>query len=237
MNKDNLNDIVVDNDGNFPDVNISDNSISVESAGLTVLFRNQKRELLKLISQHDCIVGAVAWLTDEDILAALADTENVSIVVQKEDFLRPDLGAKKDWQKRLRCAYDKLQEPPPRFAWPGMMGALSTHCDPFFDSVRCVGNHNSSKAPAFPRMHNKFLVFGTAEPPPEESVFRPEFQTVWTGSYNLSRNAENSLENVVVIRNRDAAKAYYDEFCQIFALSEPLDWTCDWCAPEYRIGT
>lgn len=32
-------------------------------------------------------------------------------------------------------------------------------------------------------------------------------------------------------------EAYYKEFQQIYALSEPLDWETEWAAPELRIGT
>ena len=41
----------------------------------------------------------------------------------------------------------------------------------------------------------------------------------------------------MLIKNDEIAEAYYNEFCQIFALSEPLDWTSKWCEPELRIGT
>ncbi len=232
----NLNEIEIENDGNFPDVKNSDNSVNVQGADVKVLFRNQKRELLQLIRESNCVVGAVAWLTDTEILAALAKVQCVSIVVQKEDFLRPDLGAKKSWEKDLRTAYNKLNNSSDRFSWPGLMGRLSVASDPTIDPVRCVGNHNSTKAPAFPRMHNKFLIFGNMTSHEDEGASF-EFDTVWTGSYNLTFNAANSLENALVIRNPLIAKAYYDEFCQIFALSEELDWQSEWCAPELRIGT
>ena len=32
-------------------------------------------------------------------------------------------------------------------------------------------------------------------------------------------------------------QAYYQEWGQVFALSEPLDWESEWVEPEYRIGT
>jgi len=234
----NLNELSIENDGNFPDVKSVDNSVIIEEAHLRILFRNQKSELIKLIQQSNCVVGAVAWLTDTDILAALRNVDYVSIVVQKEDFLRPDLGAKRGWKNELRTAYGALRNLSARFSWPGMMGSLSIASDPTIEPIRCVGNHNLSKTPAFPRMHNKFLVFGNAESSENDvEAIQFRFHTAWTGSYNLTFNASNSLENAVVIRSEAAAQAYYNEFCQIFALSESLDWTSDWCAPEFRIGT
>lgn len=233
-----LNTLEIENDGNFPELKSKDNSLSTCGADITVLFRNQKRELIKLIERHNCIVGAVAWLTDKDILAALAKVDHVSIIVQKEDFLRPDIGTGKSWPEELRAAYRKLRNTTDRFSWPGLLGSLSVSSDPAMTAVRCVGNHNSAKLPAFPRMHNKFLVFGDIKNDDIDSgAFDLALSKVWTGSYNLTFNAANSLENAVVIESPDVARAFYDEYCQIFALSEDLDWTSNWCAPEFRIGT
>ena len=221
--------------------NPKDNSTSVSSADVSVLFRNQKEILLGKISEYNCIIGCIAWFTDWDILEALSKIDRAIIVVQKEDFLRPDLNAEGDWKLRLGKAYDKIKSGGDRFAWPGLMGKLSTSFDPTIKPIRCVGNHNSEKKSAFPRMHNKFLVFCNLvehpRPLPEAYSITLEKKEVWTGSYNLTKNAENSLENVVLIKNNQIAEAYYNEFCQIFALSEPLDWTSEWCAPEFRIGT
>jgi phosphatidylserine/phosphatidylglycerophosphate/cardiolipin synthase-like enzyme len=109
------------------------------------------------------------------------------------------------------------------------------------DAVRCVGNYNQDKLPAFPRMHNKFLLFGRMDGPPDSAqpswgpTFRP--QAVWTGSFNLTLNAGASLENALVIQNTDIVNAYYKEFQHILSLSEPLDWNEDWLQPEWRIGS
>lgn len=54
------------------------------------MFRNLKEELIACIKNADFVFGCVAWLTDFDVLAALAEKQGVNIAVQKEDFLRPD---------------------------------------------------------------------------------------------------------------------------------------------------
>lgn len=84
-------------------------------------------------------------------------------------------------------------------------------------------------------MHNKFLVFCTKRPGEHEDALRPE--CVWTGSYNITFNAQKSFENAVILRDQDIAAAYAREWAQILALSEPLDWEAGWCVSEYRIGT
>jgi phosphatidylserine/phosphatidylglycerophosphate/cardiolipin synthase-like enzyme len=60
---------------------------------------------------------------------------------------------------------------------------------------------------------------------------------VWTGSANLTANSVRSLENGLVIDSERIAQAYYDEWAQVAAISEPLDWTSEWVAPEWRIGS
>lgn len=92
-------------------------------------------------------------------------------------------------------------------------------------------------------MHNKFLVFANYEEEPRagehgswvETVIKP--YGVWTGSFNLTQNAERSFENAVYMTNKAIVRAYFEEFSQIMALSEPLDWSKDWMEPEWRIGT
>jgi hypothetical protein len=206
------------------------------SARVDVIFRELRNELVKRINGSDFVVGCVAWLTDSTILEALCSVpKGVSIVVQKEDFLRPDLGAGGSWKTRLRELYSKLPMLPERYGLGGLASKLSYACDPTLQSVRCVGNHNSEKKPVFPRMHNKYLVFGSLDDSEWPPKITPE--SVWTGSFNLTRNASMSFENAVVIHDVNIATAYYGEWEQILALSEKLDWTVNWCAPEWRIGS
>lgn len=226
--KTNLNNIEIDNDGNYPEFGAKDNSCVVDNANVHVFFRNQKEILIEKIKASECIVGCVAWLTDFDILSALSKVKTVAIVVQKEDFLRPDVGATNTWKVNLREAYTEISNNTTRYDWPGLIERLSVCTDPKMEAIRCVGNHNKDKSPAFPRMHNKFLIFGDKN---------KNFTEVWTGSFNLTKNASFSLENSLLIQSPELASAYYKEFSQIYALSEPLDWSSDWMEPELRIGT
>src|ERR1051325_1844884 len=113
-----LNEVQPQNDGNYSD-QLVDNSMIDVQASVSVFFRNQKNVLIEKIREYKCIVGCVAWLTDLNILEELSRVEVVSIVVQKEDFLRPDLDAPIDWKRILREAYGRLQNRTARFAWPG----------------------------------------------------------------------------------------------------------------------
>lgn len=211
-----------------------DNSIG--SGKVRVYFRGLTDRLTAHINAADAIFGCVAWLTHPQILDALSH-KSVAIVVQKEDFLRPDLGVKTNWKAELRSRYLRLKCASSRYAFENVISALSYAGDPTLHGVRCVGNYNREKSPAFPRMHNKFLIFCRHDLEATDEEPRPVPYGVWTGSFNLTFNAENSLENALYLEDQEVVSAYFNEFAQIVALSEQLDWENDWSAPEWRIGT
>lgn len=213
---------------------------------IEVYFDGHEERLVSIINQSDVVVGCVAWLTSKPLLQALAGCNAVSLVVQKEDFLRPDIdGAWTNYKAHLRQLYDAL----PSGLNGGdidnrLLGRVNQTGDRAIDAIRCCGLHNREKAPAWPRMHHKFIVLCRYESylmmdfdghVGEYPVVAPH--TVCTGSFNYTKNATASLENVLIIRQPDIVKAYFDEWARVLALSESLDWTDDWCAPEYRIGT
>lgn len=225
------------------------------TARVTVHFRDLATHLIGYINKTSTVVGCVAWLTHLGILDALAKRDGVSLLVQKEDFLRPDSrsGPSKD---RLRQAYGRLHGLP-RAAFdaeydeelgysylghPSLTAAPGDHNDldtmHVIDPVRCVGVRNSSQASATPRMHHKFLVFcrwmrlNQKDP---VAILAPH--AVWTGSFNFTHNGSKSLENAIVIRDPDIANAYMCEYLQLALISESLDWHSQWVAPQWRIGT
>lgn len=234
--QDNLNTLLIATDG-WEDMPLQDYSTK-GSAQTEVIFRNLEDRLIEMIHQADAIFGCVAWLTNPHILDALATKQNnVSIVIQKEDFLRPDRDARqKDWKIKLRQMYRTLGKTE-RYWLPGVAGRLSSGADQTCEAVRCVGNHNSEKHSAFPRMHNKFLVFCTFNTIEQEDFTDYTPYAVWTGSFNLTFNATMSFENAVIIYSSSLANAYLNEWSQILALSEPLDWESEWVEPTWRIGT
>ncbi|MDV3351296.1 phospholipase D-like domain-containing protein [Leptothoe sp. LEGE 181152] len=233
---DDLNQFQIDNDGNF-DKKFTDNSIASDS-GVTVYFRDIENKLISHIHEADAVFGAVAWLTSPTILDALSEVSNVSIIVQKEDFLRPDIGVRSNFKSTLRRMYDNLKCKLLRASFNNILQSVSILGDLSIEPVRCVGNHNREKKPAFPRMHNKFLVFANVEAGEKEysfEVIKP--YAVWTGSFNLTKNAIRSLENALYITDSKIVNAYFQEYGQIAAMSEKLDWETDWAAPQWRIGT
>src|SRR5271165_4528894 len=80
---------------------------STISGNVWVVFKDLAHELVKLIHRPEVevVVGCVAWLTHPKILEALSE-QPASVMVQKEDFLRPD----DDMNKAdLRIAYKKIR--------------------------------------------------------------------------------------------------------------------------------
>ncbi len=225
-------------------------------AQVRAVFRNHECTLVSMINQHKggFILVAMAWFTNQTVLNALVKAKrrgvNILVVVQKEDFLRPDSCGKNqlffasalrsfyeslgtyttmseegdenivDLLKSITCEHD--DECVREFIW-------ENKDDRQVEAVRCLGNHNSTNNPSHPRMHHKFIVFGQWGKSYEDEI-HPEM--VWTGSYNCSKTAELSFENIVVINSDEVARQYMKEFVYLFRHSEPLDWTAKWMAPN-----
>jgi hypothetical protein len=217
-----------------PDQPLADPGIHTDDA--SAYFRDIASHLIRHIELADYVFGCVAWLTHPDILRALAGRRGVALVVQKEDFLRPDGPTSKAHLRRLYARLPSLD----RYQFAGTVLAEMSVCgDPILDAVRCVGNHNRTKSPAHPRAHHKFVVFAKrgASMAGDGDALRLDPTAVWTGSFNFTATGGRSLENAVVLRHPAIVRAYVQEFAQVAALSEPLNWSDDWCAPEWRIGT
>jgi hypothetical protein len=117
---------------------------ATDAAQISVLFRNLEDELITQIKEADFVVGCVAWLTNLRILKALTLPRfGASIVVQKEDFLRPyTTRDRSSWKKSLRESYDSMFCGLDRFCVAGLVRSLSVGGDPTLPPIRCVGNHN-----------------------------------------------------------------------------------------------
>lgn len=168
-----------------------------------VWFRDHAKHLCYLIAKTVYVHGCVAWLSDVQVLLALQNAK-VQLLLQKEDFLRADR-RDEDWKTWLSEVYADLTPP-----------------ESDVDAVRCVGMVRDRERTRG-IMHNKFMVFSDSKRTP---------YAVWTGSYNPSYFSNNSLENSLVIYSQKIAEAYLQEFQLINKLSEPLDWTYDFAAPD-----
>lgn len=211
--------------------------------GVEVLFYNQRARLIELINRSSVVVGCAAWLTDLAVLAALQN-KTVCIIVQKEDFLRPDFNDDRWYKDKLQAAYKKLSGISRYELKTPFSVCAGDDSEP---AILCAGLANPHKKSAWPRMHHKFLLFRFNDVPADECDLQNDeceghskfgnFDAVFTGSYNITKNATNSLENSLIITKQPIVDAYYQEFEHVFGMSEPLDWNSEWVNPRYRVGT
>jgi hypothetical protein len=222
----------------LPEVESSFERSSVKSAQMVAHFGDLTGPAIEFIARSSVILGCVAWLTSYPILDALAKVDDVALVVQKEDFLRPDLGATKAQKTGLRKRYDRLSCDIPRYSMPMPLSEMSYLSDPEVRAVRCAGHGNAPKSQAMPRMHHKFLVrCVNQQTDGGSSPTDLRAEAVWTGSFNFSNNGAQSFENAVEIHDEVIAAAYLHEFARVASISEPLDWTSEWAEPTWRIGS
>lgn len=120
---------------------------------IDVFFRDHADHLVEKIKESDGVIGCVAWLTNNQVLDALKEKE-ASIVVQKEDFLRPDM--KKVFRNDLRKKYEVIKPLTYRCLTNGH--GISCHSDPPDEAIRCAGIKPKNST-IYPRMHHKFFVF------------------------------------------------------------------------------
>ncbi len=201
-----------------------------EDEKIVCYFDHIKEHLVRHIQKADCIIGCVAWLTSKDVLTALQG-KLVSIIVQKEDFLRPDEFESANSTKEIQKLYRQLT-PVRRDQLPSTaldycaMGDLTWSKE---GSIRCVGHCSGRKGPSS-RMHHKFVIFCRRQ----GSKMVP--YSVWTGSFNFSETASKCAENAIVLSDKNLIDGYVQEYGSIAAISEPLNWTSPYCAPQHHIG-
>jgi len=147
-----------------------DYSVRGESAELVL--RNHAQRCIEMIRKSDTVFGCIAWITHPEILDALAEPlewskaeRRVQIIVNKEDFLRPDCTDKvsrneTSFYNELRSKYDRLGGGVNTYLEVGRRFVetfTGWNCNLEVESLRCVGL--SLKQRWSPKMHRKFAVF------------------------------------------------------------------------------
>lgn len=194
-------------------------------------FHNLWEPLGEYIRDAEAVFGCIAWVTNEDILKHLSRVD-CSIVVQKEDLWRPD--GQSLSKERIRKLYEGLRCGLDRADLNWLLGKLQQEHTDQMRPIGCAGIH-SPKNVTTPKMHHKFLVFCRVgwDYERHERIVMP--YGVWTGSFNFTNNAINSLENAVFIKDRLLAERYLLEFGRVYAMSEPLDWELSYIAPDHWV--
>lgn len=201
----------------------NDNDPSKVSNNVILYFDNLEENLINHIKDAEYVIGCVSWLTNLKIIKALHNKKGVKIVIQKENFIKRDYSYSiclNEYYINLRKGYKAV---------PNLFNnieniktdedsAMHQICknklsdDDFIDGIRCFG---FAKASHKPLMHHKFLIFLDKDLQP---------YGVWTGSYNFTNNANNSLDNGLFISDSKIIEGYIEEFEQILFLSEKINW-------------
>ena len=248
----NLNNLKIDNDTQ------SDFSVVVDDKQIEVYFKDIENSIIKKIRKYDNVVGCIAWLTNNNILKELAKKKAVIIIIQEEDFLRPDSqfdGQKEKWKNTIYKLYNKIEKLGNIYL--GHCGINTSDGTGIKSGIRRVGLINKDKLPAFPRMHNKFIIcFNdninhedettyTAWPGSKHFFFGDEYEysecskcdgyeygemygEVLTGSYNYTENSNNSFENVICIKEQLIVTQYFRQFAELCIMAIQLDWETEW---------
>jgi hypothetical protein len=173
--------------------------------------RNLSGRVKEKLDKYDAFVGEVAWLSDYDVLAAMAG-KCLGLVTQK----RP-IGHK------LRDRYTSILCPllPDTVIGVGQrplgLGQVRGHGT--FHSWS--GGFQRGPRPFF--MHRKILVLGDFEAHSPffmggegdvHWVFRPK--AVWSGSYNMTKASRRHCEQVVYIEDEEIAAEQAAEFWETY---------------------
>lgn len=205
---------------------LEDNSYSC--ADITIHFRNIKQALIEFIDQSDILLGAVAWVTEKEVLEALIKKQS-QLVIQKEDFLRPDLKQTLSEKERnlLQFLYGQFKFSYSTLHFSNDIFTLSKDDIYELEPIRAFGYLTQKLRYCTPKMHNKFLISASFDPQTKKVIPHK----VWTGSANFTAMSMYSLENAITINHSAIAKHYMREYESIYALSDKLDWKTIWTSP------
>lgn len=175
----------------------------VRKPGNQVYFNDIASVLVAHILEAEYVYGCVAWLSHADVLTALKQKKSL-IIVQQEDWKSPA-------RSKAFQSYSELTPIPFEYLNlldPKLNRTKATYASP---AVRAIGSPEGS-ANSHPRMHHKFLI-----------LEKPNgIRGVWSGSFNMTHNATNSLENAMFVTDEHVVKAYQEEFMNLFRISGEL---------------
>lgn len=225
------------------DHKFQDNSIETKK-GNKVYFRDIENKLINEIDTADVVLGAVAWIKKDEIISALSKKNNVFIIVDKAPIFNANTSELNHYQLKERAklidAYKNLKCNLNPYQFDNLLNKLSEDCHPRIDPIKCVGKEETKGS--YSLMHNKFLIFAKTENQCVEvngnnfcmEMVKP--YAVWTGSFNFTYNATQSLENALIITDDEIVNAYFKEFGQIAAISEKLVWTSKYPKPDWKFN-
>lgn len=196
---------------------LSGHACRSNNAEIEVHFRDLEDVLLLELSKADIVLGCVAWITSDVILEELSRKTTCLILdhkVPKMPQHRKEAYGVLQFQDKTPI-YEMLKNGhgySEYFCYSTKEGHPLTHTmygDWNFESglYRVDGGK-------FRYMHHKFLIMIETQGicTCGKRLYKP---TVWTGSFNLTKNAKTGLENATIIRDPAVCAAFLCEFLEI----------------------
>ena len=188
------------------------------NSDIEVHFRNLEEVLLREVRQADILLGCVAWITSQPILEEIAKKPACLIVDRKLPRMN----------QKLQGLYKKVQVHPkdPIYemlksghGWADYFCYSSKSGRPIPHTIYGDWNFEAGlyfvDGGSWRYMHHKFLLMlkynGICSC--GKSLYKP---TVWTGSYNFTKNAKTGLENATIIRDPTVCASFLCEFLEVF---------------------
>jgi phosphatidylserine/phosphatidylglycerophosphate/cardiolipin synthase-like enzyme len=201
--------------------------------------KNIQEFVVRLISTYgkdNMIAGCVAWFTNSNILACMRDhAREVAIVVndeKHEEWAMKRYAELPSLSDPMHSAFQCFPDNPLTTLDRTPSGKKLPTCS--YEAVRAYGNpaftgSNSRYGGGGPApssmMHNKYLIFFENRRDtknPDIGTVRRWPRAVLTGSFNMTMNANNNLENAVFIVDDAIAAHYFRDFANIFFNSTAL---------------
>jgi len=181
-----------------------------------IYFSNIKDEVIRCINTYDTVIGCVAWLDGPDYFDAIRKSGiNCNLIINKENWFRQSYNFNDLINSDMQIPNCELTY---QHAVINELTYLNTLSNV---NIKCCGASELHTV----SMHHKFLIFLNSN----------NEDCIMTGSFNLSGNAPNNLENVIKLYDYKTINAYYKEFLRVSIISEPLDWHNDHCEPDPKL--
>lgn len=201
---------------------------------LRVYFKDIREVLLQHLSKCSYVVGCIAWITDFGVIDAISKLKGATIIVQAESMFK--IKTREGFKTNLKRRYQQIKQFPwatfakaahlPHFQklWtemkttPALQEQLWTTLGQDPMAVRTCGQvqkagHEGQNPEEPSMMHHKYLIFLDAN---------AKAVAVWTGSFNFTKNASKSLENIQIVYNQQVADSYLRNFLSLLPESRGI---------------
>lgn len=201
---------------------------------LAVHFKNIREVLFYHLAHCSYVIGCVAWITDFSVINAMSQLKGATLIVQAESMFK--IKTRDSFKTNLKRKYQTIKQ----FPWATFAKATRMpHFQSLWEEMKTTGEiqeqlwttlgqdpmairtcgqiqragHEGQNPDEPSMMHHKYLVFMDDN---------GKTLAVWTGSFNFTKNASKSLENVQIIYNKKVADAYLRNFLSLLPTSRGI---------------